>query len=90
MKKITAGIISVGLCSVLMVAGLKNISNVSAEDGEITETVTATAEDLEKQTGDPAADGTELIGKNADNLIKGLLSGTVTFFLYKRKPSINS
>ncbi|MCR5726739.1 MAG: hypothetical protein K6G24_04660 [Lachnospiraceae bacterium] len=73
MNKKIAGIISVGLCSALMVAGIRNVSSVSADE-EPMETVSVNTSELEAQNGDPATDGTELIGKKADNLIKSLLS----------------
>ena len=59
MKKITAGIISIGLCAALLTAGLKNTSNVSAEDNK-TDTV--------------KTDGTEQIGETAEGLINSFLT----------------
>ena len=75
MKKITAGIISVGLCAALLTVGVRTASRVMAEDTDNTmETVTLSANELETQTGDVTADGTEQIGAEANDIIKTLLA----------------
>ena len=74
MKKITAGIISLGLCTTLLVAGIKTAANVSAEESETMETVSVNTEDLEVAKGDVEADGTEQIGEVADGLLNSLIS----------------
>ena len=74
MKKLTVGIISLGLSAALIFTGIKSASNVWAEDTENSTVVTATREDLEKNTANPAADGTELLGKEAGSLFESLLA----------------
>ena len=73
MKRITAGIISVGLCAALITAGVRTSSKVMAEDSTQTETVSVKTEELEKQVGDVTTDGTEQLGADANNIIQALL-----------------
>ncbi|MBR4343175.1 MAG: hypothetical protein IKP88_10825 [Lachnospiraceae bacterium] len=73
MKKITMGIISLGLSAALIITGIKTASEVWAEDTE-NGVATVTTGELEVNTGDPITDGTEQIGKDASSLINSLLS----------------
>ncbi len=80
MKKITAGIISAGLCVALITVGTKTASKVMAEDSDNStiETVTVSTESLEPQTGDVTTDGTEQLGAEANDIIKTLLASSDT------------